>query len=369
MHFHLALDSGAYSLFRKHLSRSVKGALSQENISVRANIQGGNSYGAGAFLRGKQFHKYFEDYVEYVVKNQKEFDFCVSIDVIFDPKKSYEYWIELQKQGIKVMPVLHPGEDLSWLRKYMDHTDYLGIGGLGANTPKSLYVKWATEVFKLISDKKGIPKWKTHGFAMTAAPLLRKFPWSSVDSTSPLRNAHMGSLLMARPDDPGGINGQRPLIWVAMSPRRSKVPNHYLNLPPTARAYVDKYCASMGTSFKELSEELDGVAGYVHLYALNLKWYFKEIERKRTPFDYYVSGPMGGLEGKSLWSLLEKFGVKDFRYLGTFYSIAHTDTLLKLGRHSGQHGNQPSQVRTKARPTLHRIGRPHSRTETLLPRT
>mgnify|MGYP001766466567 CR=1 FL=1 len=154
------LDSGAHSLFKEYIGTEA----------VR-------DFG---FYESDKFWEFVDKYAEYIKSNEKLIDTYVNLDVIFNPELSWKVQGYLEKKHkLKPLPVYHAGEDLSWLKKYIERYDYVGIGGLGQSIGK---VQWIASVgdpvFKIICDTKDhLPRVKTHGFAMTSPDLVLAYPW------------------------------------------------------------------------------------------------------------------------------------------------------------------------------------------------
>tara|TARA_R100000805_G_C3612533_1_gene113376 strand:- start:680 stop:1477 length:798 start_codon:yes stop_codon:yes gene_type:complete len=96
-----------------------------------------------------------------------------------------EFYNEVKKLNIagKFIRVYHPildNGDLTILKKWINQgQDYIGIGNDSTNI--------LHKIFSLTKDKI-----KIHGFAMTKLPLMEKYPFFSVDSTSPLSTVIFG---------------------------------------------------------------------------------------------------------------------------------------------------------------------------------
>jgi hypothetical protein len=90
--------------------------------------------------------------------------------------------------GLDPLPTVHIGAPLSEFAKYFDKTDYVAIGGV-AQLPDAQRINWIAEVFK------AYPAGKFHGFGITSLPLLRKFAWTSVDSSAAKKRAIFGEIL------------------------------------------------------------------------------------------------------------------------------------------------------------------------------
>lgn len=281
--FTFFLDSGAHSLYTKNVNKS------KTNKSF-------------AFYESDIFWNYVDDYIAFVKKNKEYLDVYVNVDVIFNPKLTWKVQKYLEAKGLSPLPVFHPGEDIRWLKKYMDSYDYIGIGGLGQEWHKTQYHDFADRAFCLLCDEKGFPKWKTHGFAMTSFDLIYRYPWYSVDSTTWIMKAAMGSFIM--PQFRNGIwDYSIPPIDIRCSVR--KCTNlHYSHLSGKRKQIVDSYLArysmKMGQSvYNEVTKEETviekGVCNdYNQRLFLNII-YFKELEKTRTypqPFYYKQKGEL-----------------------------------------------------------------------------
>lgn len=174
MKVHLALDSGAHSIYERFIAPKVGGGASKENISVQAKIYSTMDL---SFYHGPQYKAYVEKYVAFVKKHVKALDFYVTLDIIFDPKLTWESTLYLESCGIKPMPVFHYGEDHSWFKKYIERYEYVGVGGLGQTTTKGKYVDFANKTFGMVCNSRGMPQNKIHGFAMGAFDLMLEWPW------------------------------------------------------------------------------------------------------------------------------------------------------------------------------------------------
>lgn len=363
MRFHIALDSGAHSIYNRFVEAKTKGSIAGESISFRAN-RAFNAKVEG-YTNTKQFRDYFDSYAAYVSANKNLFDFCVALDIIYNPKRTYEVWLDLEKQGVHTLPVLHYGEDAVWLKKYMDHTDYLGIGGMGQGiSDKDAYGLWAARVFKLLADKHGRPQWKTHGFAMTSTSLMRKFPWTSVDSSSVFYHARMGNIVVPRTGPGSTRDYLRELAICSMTPRRTKSRSSYLNTDPLWRAHVTAYLHELGfDSIEGLGETHVGRdASNVVTYCRVAQAISAERSDKLPPLKLYISGHLGTGHSDLFMETVGRInalGVSDFYYMGTHFLPQPTQYLLEKGLCKGQlyeHENKRPTLRLEARPTLRRRG-------------
>lgn len=143
-----------------------------------------------------------EDYIAYIKKYKKYIDRYVALDVIpgiptraptqqeaeLGAKLSYENFKKMRDAGLDPIPVFHQGEDMRWLYVYFEDEgcDYIGISCdkmLDSSTRKNR-IKFLDHVFTILTYPNGEPIVKTHGFALTAIPIMQRYPWYSIDSTT-----------------------------------------------------------------------------------------------------------------------------------------------------------------------------------------
>jgi hypothetical protein len=123
--------------------------------------------------------------------------------------KNYQTMIEVLPKE-KIIPVFHQGDDIKWLHRYVDcGTPYIGISPANDRTTKQRR-DWLTKnplggrsVKSVITDSRGNPIVKTHGFAVTALALMlpEVFPWTSVDSATWGLTAGHGWIMIPKWED------------------------------------------------------------------------------------------------------------------------------------------------------------------------
>lgn len=96
---------------------------------------------------------------------------------------SYKHQQKMKDAGLKPIPVFHQGEDFAWLERYLREESYIGVGTNKA-TPESDQTDWLDKVFTALTDDKGRPLARVHGFGITRPSLLMRYPWFSTDSTT-----------------------------------------------------------------------------------------------------------------------------------------------------------------------------------------
>lgn len=119
-----------------------------------------------------------DDYCRFLINNSIKI--YASLDVIGNAEKTWNNWIYMrEKYNLNPIPTFHMNEPFEWLEKYLNLCDYIAFGGMvnGDNVDS-----WLTHVWKIALNKN--PNIKIHGFGMTIADLIYKYPWYSFDSTS-----------------------------------------------------------------------------------------------------------------------------------------------------------------------------------------
>ena len=129
-----------------------------------------------------------DDYLAFCLKQPEDWTF-INLDVI-PPKNStkadiercceqgYENYLYLKKYLYNVMPVYHSGENIKWLKKFMEHTPYIGVG-FGNDRHEKARRKFLMEVFRVVQLD-----YKIHGLGYSSVEGLAIFPFYSVDSIS-----------------------------------------------------------------------------------------------------------------------------------------------------------------------------------------
>lgn len=251
------LDSGAYSCWRR-----------QEDLTV-------------------------EEFVDFVIDNEQYVDTVVNLDVIpgefgrvpspveveESAKKGWDNLEFMLKEEIIPIPVFHQGERFYWLEKMLDRGfDYVGISPANDRTSNQKQ-EWLDEVFSFLCGDRGYPEVKTHGFGMTALPLLFRYPWFSCDSITWVLIGVYGGILV--PCSTGGEYdySKSPLV-IAISSRGTKQSNglrrdDYGALGPAATEYVDTCIAEEKFDLEELKAK----------YECRLHWncrFFKNVTEGHT---------------------------------------------------------------------------------------
>ena len=234
------IDSGAHSWFNKFHRGSPAGSRLK-------------------FYRGTKFKKYLEGYIGFLLEHREEVSSFVGLDIIGDPKATYEINKYMRTYGLEPMPVVHYGTSSSWIKKYLDVTDYIGISGLGQKARKSRYGTYLKEMFKYIhTDKRKPPSAKVHGFAMTTPEFIKEYPFYSMDSTTWCKMAGMGQVMIPRIINKNAyefLEGRN--IGISSRVANTMRKWHTLRLPEGIVSMIDTYTQEVcGVSVQQASIDL-----------------------------------------------------------------------------------------------------------------
>jgi hypothetical protein len=189
-----------------------------------------------------------EKYAAFIHANKEKITVYANLDVINNGEASYENWMKLRAMGLNPLPVYHAGSDIKYLKMYMEKTDYIAIGAISESSTARRIMNLDLIWTKYITDERGYPRVRTHGFGLTSLNLIVRYPWYSVDSTTWLRQAMYGSIMV--PKFRGGkyIYDDSPLIVYISneSPRRGVLGKHYLNYHDQDFEIIDRYIKEKG---------------------------------------------------------------------------------------------------------------------------
>ena len=98
--------------------------------------------------------------------------------------KTWENQQAMEREGVRPLPCFHYGEDVKALDYYVANYEYITLGGMVPISTKQLII-WLDRIFEEhICDGAGRLKTRVHGFGLTSLPLMKMFPWTSVDSST-----------------------------------------------------------------------------------------------------------------------------------------------------------------------------------------
>jgi hypothetical protein len=152
---------------------------------------------SGAYTMSRKKVKIdIDQYAEFVKKHSNVFCHYFNMDKINDGEKSYENWHYLKSKGVETIPVFHIGTSERFLRLYLEETNYIGLGAIANLSSKKRLVSLDYIWKKYLLDEEGNAKYKVHGLGLTALPIMKRQPWFSVDSFTPIISAAWGGIIL-----------------------------------------------------------------------------------------------------------------------------------------------------------------------------
>lgn len=202
------------------------------------------------------------EYIRFVHKHDGQFKGgVINLDVISvetdarehradAAERSYQNWSRMQKAGIETIPVYHLGTDEKYLERYVKEAEYICLGAIAKmDTPtrlKGLSYIWG----KYLMDADGKALRKVHGLGLTNIEIMTRYPWFSVDSSTPIKTASYGSIYVPK----NALRNEKPydysdiqLLRITTSGRK-KIKSLYdpKCYPTRVKELAVEYCNSMG---------------------------------------------------------------------------------------------------------------------------
>lgn len=183
-----------------------------------------------------------KDYMEFIHANKDVIDIYANLDVIGSWKKSWENQRIMESEGLTPLPVHHledPIKCLDWCLEYK----YFALGGIAGGATTKDRIRFFDKCWDIICDKDGYPKGKVHGFGMASPPLIKRYPWWSIDSQSWVAYGRYGIVIFPKLVD-GRYDYFTPPVKVFVSDKSTKKGVdglHYNTLSPKEKWGMDKY--------------------------------------------------------------------------------------------------------------------------------
>jgi hypothetical protein len=170
-------------------------------------------------------------------------------------KKSYDNQQTLKSLGCTPIPIFHQGESFDWLERYVrDGEPYVGIATI-KDTTAIEQREWLDRAFSVITDSKGRPFVKTHGFGITNISLLWRYPWFTVDSTTWSLAAGFGLIYVPGIDHDHVPDYSKLPMRIITSGRTQKAwssaRRQYEGLNPEDLAWVQRWLKHVGITQEE----------------------------------------------------------------------------------------------------------------------
>lgn len=320
--YRIFVDCGAPSLYNR-LSRKSKLPSGTMGTSFKER-----KFDDFSYVELPEYISYRKEYIEFISKYKKHISVYSNLDVINNPKLTWQNQKILEAEGISPIPVFHLGSDPKWLKRYLDKYEYIAIGGLVPN-PTSVLIPILDRLFKeYLVDAQGFPRVKLHGFACTSLPLMLRYPWYSVDSATSRKSAVYGGILFPEKNKSG-------LKTLLVSSR--DVPLKH-RLSKGVLKEIDILAEPFSLNSDNLSESVINRTAWNHLmflaqvekYALKWPWsIFNKEEKGHHLLDVYFAGSLSKKETDAFWEFLKNVNIPDSekcRLVSFFYKeeVKHT---------------------------------------------
>lgn len=198
------------------------------------------------------------------------------LDGIGDPLQTYRNQLHMEALGAKPLPCFHAGEDERYLEHYVKNYEYITLGGMVGSSTKQLCI-WLDRMWeRYLTDGSGRPRLKVHGFGITAIPIMERYPWYSVDSSSWIQSAAFGSIITPQ---------WGPLSVSEKSPSRHDAGQHATTLTAIEQDYVLQMLESQGFTYERLSSVYESRAAY-NLWAFGV---INEMMNAQNNYEQFTS--------------------------------------------------------------------------------
>ena len=322
--FKTFIDCGAPSLYNR-LSRK------SGNIGVMGASFKDRKYDDYSYTESKEYQIYRDTYIQYLLDNKGRYDHCSNLDVINNPVLTYKNQRILEEAGLNPIPVFHLGNDPKWLKRYIDRYEYVALGGLVPNTTSQLIPILDKLFSEYLIDSDGFPKVKLHGFACTSLPLMIRYPWYSVDSTTCRKLAMYGSVIIP--------NGKKKVSVIDVSTRDNAI--EALFRPKEIEALEKRFSKTYALDFHEMQKSvmLRVIWNYllfsemIHCNVPAWPWSFSSRKTKGLEYlTYYLAGSFSKKEEYFFWETIEEFSFisKSLGRLQSFFYKNSVETILNI---------------------------------------
>jgi hypothetical protein len=179
-------ELGMLFSFHYYSERDLSGWVDRSPYKPSILIDSG---GFSAFTQGASID--LNAYASWLRRHGRVITHYANLDVIGDPKGTLTNQLRMESLGLRPLPISHYGSDPSGIAAYAKHGHaYQCLGGMvphlrgvaqamkaGRDHP---LLSWLDRCFEVAAEHGVL----FHGFGATTWPLLLRYPWRSVDSSS-----------------------------------------------------------------------------------------------------------------------------------------------------------------------------------------
>jgi hypothetical protein len=224
--------------------------VSKKQFAIKLMLDSGvfSAWNRGQEIKLKEYIAYLKDHKEwlysYVNLDQIPGEFGrtpTQADVAQSARVGYDNFQKMKAEGLDPIPVFHQGEDIRWLERMINDGDkYIGLA-----TRKDVWAidqrRWLDKIFSIITNAKGEPLVKTHGFGITRPGFLFRYPWFSTDSTTWSLTPGYGQILVPRYKNgkPDYLHTPQKVIMSGIQPSvHAQTKNQFEALGPATQDHI-----------------------------------------------------------------------------------------------------------------------------------
>lgn len=230
-----------------------------ESFHYRRNVEKAMAKGWQLFLDSGAFSAYtvgakidLQEYIAFIRANDGAFTQYAALDDLADERVSLRNYQTMLDAGLMPTLTYHAGDTMVVLDTICRTNCRLAIGGVAQlRTPKRLRTFFDSIWSGLLKRATAQSKvFQVHGFGVTSFDAMRRYPWTSVDSTVWIKASAYGKLLHPH-------TGRQIFISERDAPHGSEkqFDMHYKTMPELVRSEINELITSHNFTVAELQTD------------------------------------------------------------------------------------------------------------------
>jgi hypothetical protein len=196
-----ALDSVRHVLESYHYIKSplIVKRMRQDGIKVFLDSGAFSAFTKGSKIDIKSYCSYIKDnldIIEHFEVDGQTLVLASVLDAIGSAEDTWRNQRTMEDLGVCPLPCFHYGEPIEALEYYVQHYPYITLGGMVPISTSQLFYWLDTVWGRHLAGEDGTPRLRVHGFGLTSIPLMQRYPWYSVDSSSWIQAGINGGILL-----------------------------------------------------------------------------------------------------------------------------------------------------------------------------
>lgn len=155
-------------------------------------------------------------YIDFCKRYGGVVDTYAGLDVIGDEEATWRNQRAMEAAGLTPMPTFHFADSWNTLRGMVKEYDRIGLACMASLGMKER-VEFLDGCWRIVQDSPRWPSIRVHGWAMTSAQVILRYPWYSVDSLTWAVGNIYGAMLV-----PSGVGWFKQVT-------RPRLPAHLVN--------------------------------------------------------------------------------------------------------------------------------------------